>query len=139
MIVRGVCNSFKAEILRGVHQEGDAYKIALFTSAANLSKATTAYDPAGEVPATGNYSPGGSLLNGFSVVLDGDVAILDWDVDPSWAGVTMSARGALIYNATRGNKAVGVLDFGQDITSTNGPFVVELPEPTVSKALVRLT
>lgn len=139
MITRGICNSFKTELLRGVHQEGDDYKIALYGEAANLSKATTTYTSANEVGPTGDYVAGGKSLVGLTVVLEGDVAILDWDTDPQWSGVTMTARGALIYNASRGNAAVGVLDFGHDVTATNGPFVVELPAPEVDKALIRFS
>ena len=58
---------------------------------------------------------------------DGENAFLDWTTDPVWLDATLIARGALIYNATQGNKAVGVLDFGQDISSFNTPFTVELP------------
>lgn len=138
MISKALCDSFKAELLgMETHRAGDLYKIALYTSDADLSASTTAYSTADEVPTTGNYSPGGSPLVGFTVSLVGHVAILDWTTDPTWAGVTMTARGALIYNATRGNKAVAVLNFGHDVAATDGPFVVELPAPTPTLAVIR--
>ena len=62
---------------------------------------------------------------------DGEAAFLDWTTDPVWPDATITARGALIYNATQGNKAVGVLDFGQDISSFSAPFTVELPAQAI--------
>src|SRR6185295_1759618 len=117
-ITAAVCNSFKQDVLNGVHQPGDTYKIALYTSAASLSKSTTAYSATNEVSGTG-YSAGGLALSGFTVGLDTDTAYIDWTTDPVWNPATLSARGALIYNASRSNKAVAVLDFGADIVSTN--------------------
>lgn len=138
MITRALCNSFKTEILRGIHQEGDLYKVALFTALATLSKATTVYDGVGEVAPSGDYITGGQALAGFAVTLEADVALLDWAVDPVWGTTTVTARGALVYNASRGNRAVAVLDFGGDISSTNGPFTIELPAPNAAHALIRI-
>lgn len=135
MITEAVCNAFKTEILQ--RQQDDVFKIALYKSAASLSKNTPAYTPTNEASGDG-YIAGGQALEGFSVVLIGDVAVLDWTVDPVWTPSSISARGALIYNASRGNVAVRVLDFGQTITSTNGPFTVILPAPTVADALMRV-
>lgn len=131
------CNSYKQELLQGVHQAADVYKIALFTSAATLSKATTTYAATNESSGTG-YTPGGATLSGFSVTLDTDTAILDWTTDPSWANASITARGALIYNSTRANKAVAVLDFGADVTATNGTFTVTLPAPAATTGLIRI-
>lgn len=136
-ITAAICNSFKQELLAMTpHTAADVYKIALFTSTATLSKATTAYAATNEVSGTG-YSAGGATLSGFSVTLDTDTAILDWTSDPSWASSSITARGALIYNSSRTNKAVAVLDFGADITSTNGTFTVTLPAATAAAGLVR--
>lgn len=136
-ITQALCNSFKVEVLDGVHLAADTYKIALYTSVATLSKATTAYAATNEVSGAG-YTPGGVTLAGRSVVLDTDTAILDFS-DPQWTSATITARGALIYNASKSNKAVAVLDFGQDITSTNGLFTVALPAPAAATALLRFT
>lgn len=133
------CNSFKQDVLAMTpHTAADAYKIALYTSAATLSKATTAYSATNEVVGTG-YTAGGATLVGFNATLDTDTAILDWTTDPTWPTATITARGALIYNSSRSNKAVAVLDFGADITSTNGTFTVSLPPPTAATGVVRFT
>jgi hypothetical protein len=136
-ITQAFCNSYKLEILQGIHEAADTYKIALYVSTATLSKATTAYTATGEFSGTG-YTAGGATLAGFSATLDADTAILDWTTDPTWPNATITARGALIYNATQSNKAVAVLDFGADISSTNGTFTVTLPAPTAAAGLVRI-
>jgi len=121
-ITAAICNSFKKELLdgSGTHLAADVYKIALYTSDATLNKNTTAYSATNEVGNSGTYAAGGQSLSGFTVVLDGDTAILDWTSNPQWTSATIAAAGALIYNSSRSNKAVAVLDFGGVITSTNG-------------------
>ena len=137
-ITAAICNSFKTELLAMTpHTAADVYKIALYTSAAALSKATTAYTATGEVTGTG-YTAGGATLAGFAVSLDTDTAVLDWTTDPTWPSSTITARGALIYNSSRTNKSVAVLDFGSDITSTAGTFTVQLPAATAAAGLVRI-
>ncbi len=137
-ITAAVCNSFKQEILQGIHLAADTYKIALYTSAATLSKATTAYTASGEVASGGGYTTGGATLVGFSATLDSDTAILDFTTDPTWPAATITARAALIYNSSKSNKAVAVLDFGADIVSTNGTFTVTLPAPAAATGLIRV-
>lgn len=137
-ITAAFCNSFKQELLAMTpHTAADTYKIALFTSSATLSKATTAYSATNEASGTG-YTAGGATLSGFATSLDADTAILDWTTDPTWPSSTITARGALIYNSSRSNKAVAVLDFGGDITSTNGTFTVTLPAATAAAGTVRI-
>src|SRR3954464_9608647 len=139
-ITAAICNSFKQELLAMTpHTAADAYKIALYTSAATLSKATTAYTATGEVASGGGYTTGGNALSGFSAPLDTDTAILDWTTDPTWPAATITARGALIYNSSRSNKAVAGLDFGSDIASTNGTFTVQFPTPAAASGLIRFT
>jgi hypothetical protein len=138
-ITAAVTNSFKQELLSMTpHTAADTYKIALYTSTATLSKATTAYSATNEVGNSGSYAAGGITLAGFSVTLDTDTAILDWTTDPTATTATITARGALIYNSSRSNKSVAVLDFGSDITSTNGTFTVALPAPTAAAGTVRI-
>jgi|KBSMisStandDraft_5_1062788.scaffolds.fasta_scaffold23698_2 hypothetical protein len=138
-ITAAVCNSFKTELLAMTpHTAADVYKIALYTSAATLSKSTTAYSATNEVGNSGTYAAGGLTLVGFTASLDTDTAILDWTTDPQWTGATITARGALIYNSSRSNKALAVLDFGADITSTAGTFTVALPSPTAAAGLIRV-
>ncbi len=137
-ITAAVCDSYTQEILSGTHTNTDTYKIALFTSAATLSAATTAYAVTNEVSGTG-YTAGGATLVGFTTSTDTGVAILDFTTDPAWASATITARGALIYNSSKTNKAVAVLDFGSDITSTNGTFTVTFPAATAAAGLVRIS
>lgn len=140
-ITAAVCNSFKLELLptaAGVHLSGDVYKIALYTSAATLSKATTAYSATNEVANGNGYTTGGATLAGLTTALDTDTAYLDWSTDPTWPAATITARGALIYNSSKSNKAVAVLDFGGDITSTAGLFTVTLPPAAAATAAVRI-
>jgi hypothetical protein len=136
-IVQAIPTSFKTEILSGVHEAADTYKIALYTSAATLGATTTVYSTINEVVGAG-YTAGGATLTGFNVTASGTTAILDWTTDPSWASATITARGALIYNSTQSGKAVYVMDFGSDISSTNGTFTVTLPTPDASNGLIRL-
>lgn len=135
-MTQSICTSYLAEILDGIHLAADTYKIALFTSAAALTAATTAYGTTNEVAGTG-YTAGGATLSGRAVTTNSGKALLDF-ADPSWASATITARGALIYNSTRSNKAVMVIDFGADVTSTNGTFTVQFPTADATNALLRL-
>lgn len=125
MITQSIATSYKSELLSGVHTSTDTYKIALYTSAATLGASTTAYSATNEVVGTG-YTAGGNTLVGFSVTTIGTEAILDFTTDPVWSTATITARGALIYNSSKSNKAVAVFDFGSDITSTNGDFTTSI-------------
>lgn len=126
--------SFKHEILDGIHDAGDTYMIALFTSGANLNAKTTSYvGQAGEV-AHGNgsgYQQGGQRLAGRKSGVTGNAAFITFD-DPRWLNASFTARGALIYNASKQNRAVAIVDFGSDHTCTNGTFAVALPEAILS-------
>jgi len=124
-ITTAIANSYKQEILEGVHTSADVYKIALYTSAATLGATTTAYSTTNEVVGTG-YTAGGATLSGLSTGLATGTAYLTFS-DPSWASATITARGCLIYNSSKTNKAVAAFDFGGDVTSTNGTFTVDLP------------
>ena len=137
MIITGLCQSYLQEMLRGVHREGDVFAIALYTAAATLSKTTATYAPQDEVVGEG-YVAGGQILEGFHIGRDGAVTFLDWKKDPSWPAATITARGALIYNRTRGNRSVAVWDFGHDVASTNDVFTVALPPAIAEKALIRI-
>ena len=139
-ITQALCNSFKTELAAGIHDfssGGDTFKIALYTSSANLSSATTAYSATNEVSGTG-YTAGGATLTNVSPVLSGATAILDF-ADVSWPGATITARGALIYNSTKSNRAVAVLDFGSDRISTASTFLITFPTADASNAIIRIT
>jgi hypothetical protein len=140
-ISQAVCNSFKKELLDGVHDldtGGDAFKLALYTNAATLGAATTSYTTGSEVSASGQYVAGGSQLQSQQTSVASGVAIVDF-ADLSFTGVTLTARGALIYNSTDANKAVCVLDFGGDKTATAGTFTIQFPAFTTSAAILRIS
>jgi len=139
-ISQAVCNSFKQQILEGIHDfesGGDVFKLALYSSAANLSAATTVYTSTNEVANTGQYTATGGTLTSQQTSLDGSVAIVDF-ADLSFTGVTLTARGALIYNTSESSKAVAVLDFGADKTATSGTFTIQFPAFTSAAAILRI-
>ena len=135
-MTQAIPTSFKAEILQGIHDSADTYKMALYTSASTLDATATAYTTTNEVSGVG-YTSGGQVLSGFSVTTSGTTAILDFTTDPSWENATITARGALIYNASKANKAVMVLDFGSDKSNSEGTFTIRLPLPDATNGLIR--
>jgi len=143
-ITQSIPNSFKKQLLDGDHDfrssGGDVFKLAMYTSTATLTSATTSYTTDNEVSASGQYSAGGGTLvnNGTSVA--SGVAIVDY-ADLSFTGVTITARGALIYNtsSTATNAAVAVLDFGADKTATDGTFTIQFPAFTTAAAILRIS
>lgn len=127
--------SFKQEVLLGVHDlETDTIKMALFTAEASLGASTTAYSTSNEISGTG-YSAGGVTLTGATVLTSGTTAYVDFD-NAVWDPASFTARGALIYNSSKSNKAIAVLDFGADKTTTT-TFTVQMPANTVDAALIR--
>lgn len=139
-ITQAMCTSFKVELLQGVHNfttsTGDVFKIALYTSSANLDSTTTVYTTTNEVSGTG-YTAGGNTLTNVTPTSSGTTAFTDFD-DTTWSTATITARGALIYNSTESNKAVAVLDFGSDKTSTAGNFTIVFPTADASNAIIRI-
>lgn len=141
MLYQGRTNSFQAECLQAVHNLlTDTIKIALYTANASLGPTTTAYTTTEEVVGTG-YSAGGLVLTNPTIniyaqnSIDPGVVYVDFD-DAVWAPAAFTARGALIYNASKSNKSIAVLDFGADKTCTTS-FTVQLPPNTSSAALLR--
>ena len=138
---QAVCNSFKAELLGGVHDfdsgSGQVFKLALFQSNANLSAGTTVFTSTNEAATGGQYTTGGGVLAGQTVSLDTSTAIVDF-ADLSFTGVTLTAEGALIYNTSASNKAVCVLCFGGDKTATSGTFTILFPAFTSANAILRI-
>lgn len=133
-LVQTLCSSFKQESWLGIHDlDTDVLKMALFTSAASLGADTTAYSATNEVVGTG-YTAGGVVLVNVQVLLSGTVAYVAFD-NPAWSG-SFTARGALIYNTSKANRAIAVLDFGADKTASPN-FVVQLPTPSATTALIR--
>ena len=147
-ITQALANAFKKQLLEGDHNfkssGGDKFKIALYTSSATLNSTTTAYSATNEVSNSGQYTAGGgALVNGGTSIGSGSgkgVAIVDF-ADRSFTGVTLTARGALIYNTSSAttNAAVAVLDFGGDKTATSGTFTVQFPAFTTAAAILRIS
>jgi hypothetical protein len=134
-IVQTQTTSFKAELYQGIHDlTTDVIKIALYTADANLNEDTTVYSSNNEVAATGTYSLGGAQLTPITVNTSGYTAYVGFP-NISWTGA-ITARCALIYNSSQGNKSVAVLDFGSDKTST-GTFTITMPANTATAALIR--
>lgn len=137
MITAGLTNSFKEQLLLGVHDfETDTFQIALYTSSAVLGPETTVYVTTAEVTGAG-YVGGGQELQNVTVNLSQGVAYVSFD-DPTWAGSTFTTRGALIYNLDKGNKSVGVLNFGVDQTMLGQSFIIQLPTDNPENALIRI-
>lgn len=134
-LAQTLCSSFKQESWLGIHDlDTDVLKMALYTSAASLGADTTVYTVTGEVSGT-NYTAGGVILTNVQVLLSGTTSYATFD-NPAWTGVSFTARGALIYNTSKANRAIAVLDFGADKFA--GPnFTVQLPAATATTALLR--
>jgi hypothetical protein len=134
-LVQTLCSSFKQESWLGIHDlDTDTLKMALYTSAASLGADTTAYTLTGETSGTG-YTAGGEILTNVQVLLSGTTAYVTFD-NPAWPGSSFVTRGALIYNSTKADRAIAVLDFGADKTA--GPnFTVQLPVASATTAVIR--
>ena len=134
MIAQTLTTSFKAQLYEGVHDLlTDVIKIALYTAPANLGADTTIYSTVDEVVASG-YTAGGNVMSGITVSTSGTVAYVGF-TNASWTSA-LTARGALIYNSSKGNKSIAVLDFGSDKTSTI-TFTITMPANTSTTALIR--
>jgi len=134
-IVQTQTTSFKAQLYQGIHDlTTDVIKIALYTANANLNEDTTVYSTTDEVTATGTYALGGSQLTPITVTTSGYTAYVSFP-NVSWTAA-ITARCALIYNASKGNKSVAVLDFGSDKTSTT-TFTITMPTNGATTSLIR--
>ena len=139
--------SFKVELLQAVHNFGptspNTFKIALYTAAADIGPTTTVYTTDAEVVGTGYTAGGNTLVISTSPTSGNSTASVPTAfvsfANSSWASASFTARGALIYNSTQGNKSVAVLDFGADKTVTNTTFLIEFPAATASSAIVRIS
>lgn len=146
-ISQAMCTSFKVQILNGIHAFGtsviraattaDTFKIALYTSSATLGATTTVYSGTNEVANGNGYTTGGNTLTTVAPTSSGTTAYVDFN-DTTWSNATITANGALIYNSTQGDKAVAVLAFGGDKTSTAGDFTIQFPAADASNAIIRI-
>jgi hypothetical protein len=139
-ITQAMCTSFKQELMQALHDfdnpGGNSFKIAMYTSSATLGASTTAYTATNEVTGT-NYTAGGNTLSAVTPTSSGTTAFTDF-ADTTWTSATITANGALIYNNTNSNRAVAVLAFGGDKTSTNGDFTIVFPAADASNAIIRI-
>jgi hypothetical protein len=134
-IIQTQTTSFKAELYQGIHDlTTDVIKIALYTASANLNEDTTVYSATNEIANTGTYSAGGAQLTPITVSSSGYTAYVGFP-NISWTGA-ITARCALIYNVTQGNKSIAVLDFGSDKTSTT-TFTITMPVNGPTTSLIR--
>lgn len=137
MITAGLTTSFKEQLLLGQHDlETDVLKIALYTSAATLGPSTTAYSTTDEVTGTG-YTAGGEVLVNVTVDQGNGVAYASFD-NPTWTATTFTVRGALIYNYSKSNKSIAVLNFGSDQTTLSQNFQIQLPTNNAETAVIRI-
>lgn len=143
-ITQGLTTSFKRQLLEGQHDfraAGHTFKIALYTSSATLGPSTTDYTASNEVTGTG-YTAGGATLTAVNPTTSGTTAYCDF-ADVTWSSVTLTARGALIYNTTTGGgsgttDSVFVLDFGSDKVATSQDFTIQFPTSDASSAIIRI-
>jgi hypothetical protein len=137
-ITQAMCTSFKVDLLDGEHDFGaDTFKIALYTSSATLDATTTAYSVTNETSGTGYTAGGNTLTVSTTPTSSGTTAYISFS-NTTWSTASITARGALIYNSTNANKAVAVLDFGSDKTSTAGDFTIQFPTADASNAIIRI-
>jgi len=147
-IAQAMCTAFKQELMLGTHNfatNGNAFKLALYaeggggksSTTATLGAATTAYTTTGEVANSGSYTAGGGTLTKVAPTTSGTTALTDF-ADISFTTASITAMGALIYNDTNSDKAVAVLDFSSNKTSTSGTFTIQFPTADASNAIIRI-
>ena len=139
--------SFKVELLQAIHSFGptspDTFKVALYTASANIGPTTTVYTTTNEVVGTGYTAGGNTLVISTSPTSGNNAANVPTAFvsfsNTSWTNASFTARGALIYNSTEGNKSVAVLDFGADKTVSNDTFQIIFPTADATSAIVRIS
>ena len=146
-ILQTATTSFKVELLQAVHNFGptspNTFKLALYTAAANIGYTTTVYTTTNEVVGTGYTAGGNTLVISTSPTSGNNTASIPTAYisfnNSSWTNAAFTARAALIYNSSQGNKAVAILDFGSDKTVNNDTFQVIFPTPDANSAIVRIS
>jgi hypothetical protein len=137
MLTPGMCNTFKEELLKGIHDFlTDTFKIALYTNSATLGPATTVYTTSNESSGAG-YTAGGNTLTGATVSLSQGIAFVTFSTT-TWVSGNFSARGALIYNSSKANRAVAVYEFGEIKTVSSGNFQIQFPPNNPTDAVIRI-
>jgi len=147
-ISQAMCTSFKKELMTATHNfatNGNSFKLALYaigsggksSTTATLGATSTVYVTTGEVASSGSYVTGGGALTKVAPTSSGTTAFTDF-ADITFTTATITARGALIYNDTNGDKAVCALDFGSDKSSSSGSFTIQFPTADASNAIIRI-
>ena len=141
-ITQTLTDTFKQDCLDGAQNlgnGGNTLKIALYTSSATLGATTSAYSATNEVSGTG-YTAGGATLSSQAVAYDSTNQVAYFDAaDTAWTTATITARGAMIYNNSKSNASIAILDFGSDYTSTAGTFTIQLPSAAYNTAIIRIS
>jgi len=136
-ITQSMCTSFKVEVLGGIHDlDTDVIKVALYLSSATLGAGTTAYTTSGETTGSG-YTAGGNTLTGAVISFGGTTAFASFS-QTIFTGASFTTRGALIYNSSKANRAIAVLDFGGDQVVSSGDFVIVFPTADATDAIIRI-
>jgi hypothetical protein len=137
-----MATSFKSEVMQALHNftlsTGNVFKLALYTSSASFTAATTVYTATNEVAASGSYAAGGGTLTNVTPTTSGTTAFTSFSSPLTFTTATITARGAMIYNSTNGNRTVVILDFGADKTSTAGDFSIVFPTADATNAIIRI-
>mgnify|MGYP001374206293 CR=1 FL=1 len=143
-ITSAICNSFKQEVLQGIHNftasSGNTFNIALYTSSATLNKSTTAYSATNEIDNTSGsaYTAKGKALTSVTPALSTDTAVCDF-ADISWTSASFTANGCLIFNdSATSDPSVCAIAFGSDKTVTSGTFTIQFPTADASDAIIRI-
>ncbi len=142
MIAQTLTTSFKVQLLTATHDftpsTGDTFKMALYLPTADIGASTTAYTTIGEITDTG-YTAGGIALTTVTPTSSGTTAYVSFSTATFTGVVSSSIAGALIYNSSKSNKSVAVLDFGSTKTSTvANPLVITFPTASSTTAIIRL-
>ena len=140
-IKQAMCTSFKQALLDAEmdfsSDTSQTFKIALYTSSADLSASTTAYSTTNEISGTGYTAGGNTLTIASNSTTSGTTAFVDFS-DTSWTSSSITARGALIYKSGGTNPSIAVLDFGEDKSSVSGTFTVTFPTADADNAIIRI-
>ena len=140
-IKQAMCTSFKQALLDGEmdfsSDTSQPFKIALYTSSADLSASTTAYSTTNEISGTGYTAGGNTLTIASNSTTSGTTAFVDFS-DTSWTSSSITARGALIYKSGGTDPSIAVLDFGEDKSSVSGTFTVTFPTADADNAIIRI-
>jgi len=136
MIVQTQTTSFKKELYEGIHDLlTDTIRIALYTAMADIDESTTAYTTNNEITGTG-YIAGGNILTGVTVKAEKNTAYVSFS-NTSWSNASFTCRGALIYNASKANRSIAILNFGSDKIVTNNTFLIQFPPNVANSAVIR--